>query len=89
MIQEMEAWFISQPQILDKYYQTNLSSKLPKTSPKSINKPVLLLENLTKNTKKGKYHKIKHGTALLEMLNANTLQQSFSEFKEMVQQISK
>ena len=30
MIQEMEAWFISQPEILDKFYAKKISTKLAK-----------------------------------------------------------
>ena len=48
MIQEMEAWFISQPTILDDYYKELISTKLPKTNPKKIKDPVSVLENITK-----------------------------------------
>ncbi|HFA48362.1 MAG TPA: DUF4276 family protein, partial [Bacteroidetes bacterium] len=89
MIQEMEAWFISQPKILDQYYKEKISTKLPKTNPKKIKDPVAILENLTRKTKKGKYHKVRHGTSLLELLNAGDLKSSFEEFNRMVSEISK
>lgn len=89
MIQEMEAWFISQPKILDQYYKEAISTKLPKDNPKKIKDPVAVLENSTRKTKKGKYHKVKHGTALLELLNANELKSTFKEFQKMIDEIAK
>jgi len=88
MIQEMEAWFISQPQILDEYYKAEISSKLPKTNPKYIKKPSNVLERVTKNTQKGKYHKVRHGTALLELLDANSLKESSEQFSIMISKLS-
>ncbi len=87
MIQEMEAWFISQPQILDKYYKTPISAKLPNTNPKKIANPVAVLEKVTRDTQKGKYHKVKHGTALLELLDAHLLKNSFNEFNQLITRI--
>ena len=87
MIQEMEAWFISQPEILDKFYDSKL--KLPNKNPKEIQNPASLLEQITKGTKKGKYHKVKHGTALLELLDTGLLKTSFQEFNNMISKISK
>lgn len=84
MIQEMEAWFLSQPQILDDYYGTNISSKIANINPKKIKDPVKLLEQHTHKTKKGKYHKVKHGTGLLELLNPNQLSNDFEEFERML-----
>ena len=89
MIQEMEAWFISQPKILDAFYKTKISQKLPGTHPKKIKDPVSVLENITKNTQKGKYHKVKHGTALLELLDAGDLKKSFAEFHRLITEIAK
>ena len=47
MVQEVEAWFISQPKILDDYYRTDISSKLKGKHPKKIKKPSELLMKLT------------------------------------------
>jgi len=43
---------------------------------------------LTKNTKKGTYHKVNHGTQLLELLDANQLENRFSEFKDLIEKLS-
>jgi hypothetical protein len=88
MVQEMEAWFISQPEILERHYKEKITPKLPKTDPTKIKDPTAVLEKITKDTTKGKYHKVKDGTALLEMLNANRLKSSFKEFGTMVSKIS-
>jgi len=88
MIQEMEAWFISQPSILDKYYNSKISSRLPIKDAKQIEKPADVLQELTKNTQKGKYHKVRHGTALLESLDAKLLKESFEEFNNLLLKIS-
>ena len=86
MIQEMEAWFISQPEIIEKYYGEPL--KLPKRPAKEISKPTEELQKATKKTQKGKYHKVKDGTALLEMLDAARLRKYFTEFDDLVSQLS-
>lgn len=84
MIQEMETWFISQPKILDKFYKTNISTKLPQKQPQSIKEPDKLLMRLTKNTAKGTYHKVNHGTQLLELLDAEKLAVAFPEFADLI-----
>ena len=86
MVQEMEAWFISQPEIIEKYYGEAL--KLPKRPTKEISKPTEELQKATKKTRKGKYHKVKDGTALLEMLDAARLRKYFTEFDDLVSQLS-
>jgi len=88
MIQEMEAWFLSQPQILDEFYATKISTKIPKKNPQEIKEPDKVLMKLTKNTKKGTYHKVNHGTQLLELLDANQLENRFSEFKDLIEKLS-
>jgi len=55
MIQEMEAWFISQPDILDKFYSTDLTRKIPR-------KPQLLLKIPMKNYKTGQEKPVKVNT---------------------------
>lgn len=88
MIQEMESWFLSQPGILDKYYNIDISSKIPKKHAKEIPSPAEFLEELTKNSKKGKYHKVNHGTALLELLDATKLTSDFKDFENLIKKLS-
>jgi hypothetical protein len=89
MIQEMEAWFISQADILDKYYKEKISSRLSGQPAKDIPNPASFLENLTAKTNKGKYHKVKHGAELLEMLNAYDLEKEFEDFSNLIKTIEK
>ena len=87
MIQEMEAWFLSQPEILDDHFKSKISAKIPKRHPKEIPHPDEFLQVLTKNTKKGIYHKVEDGTALLEKLDAGKLIQQFEDFSRLIKSI--
>ena len=84
MIQEMEAWFFSQPEILDSYYSEKISKKIPKRLAKEIPNPSDLLYKLTKSTGKGKYHKVVHAVDLLQKLDANKLMNDFDDFKGLI-----
>ena len=84
MVQEMEAWFISQPDILESYYKTDLTKKIPKKHASEFENPDEKLQEWTRDSKKGKYHKVKHGTALLEMLDADQLMKDFPDFKGLI-----
>ncbi|GAB1443931.1 hypothetical protein MASR2M39_27760 [Ignavibacteriales bacterium] len=55
MIREMEAWFISQPDILDKFYSTDLTKKFQEN-------PQLLLKIPMKNYKTGQEKPVKVNT---------------------------
>lgn len=84
MIQEMESWFLSQPKILDKYYHTKISPKIPYKHPKEIADPSDFLYRITKMTKTGKYHKVKHAVDLLPLLNTDQLMQDFEDFDKLI-----
>lgn len=83
MIQEMEAWFLSQPSILDNFYSYPMSKKI-KRKPSEIENPSDLLATIAKNTKIGEYHKVRHGVALLEKLNLDLLMKTFPDVKNLV-----
>ena len=88
MIQEMEAWFISQKPILEKYYNKQVVTAIKKLgAPKSITKPSKELRKYTTNHKKREYEKVKHATDLLLRLNASQLMKDFPEFKRLVERI--
>jgi hypothetical protein len=87
MIQEMEAWFISQPDILDEYYEQPISKKLPQKPAKDFPEPDTELVGITKDTRKGTYHKVRHGVALLSLLDAKQLCDDFTDFKRLVDRI--
>jgi len=87
MIQEMEAWFISQPTVLDDFYNHLISERLTQRAPKEVPDPVQELIRVTKDTRKGRYRKVQHGTFLLEMLDATQLEQDFENFAQLIQKI--
>lgn len=87
MIQEMEAWFISQPIILDEYYGEKISQRIKTKDHESIPEPDKFLIELTRNTKRGKYHKVRHGVELLKKLDAKKLTNSSSEFSDLVKRL--
>ena len=89
MIQEMEAWFISQPTILDTFYGVKISHKLASKNAELFNEPDKELERITKSTKKGSYHKVNHGTELLKLLDATILYNSFEDFKRLIDTLNK
>jgi hypothetical protein len=82
MIQEMESWFLSQPDILESFYNTKL--KITKKHGSEFSHPDEELQEITKGTKKGIYHKVNHGAQLLKLLDADRLYADFSEFKRLI-----
>jgi len=88
MIQEMEAWFLSQPEILDSYYSENISKKIPNRSAKDISNPSVFLYKITKASKKRKYHKVVHAVDLLQKLNAIKLMDDFDDFKKLIKTLN-
>lgn len=89
MIQEMEAWFIDQPEVLDDYYKDKIARKLPKRPAHEIPEPARKLEQATSNTQKGKYHKVKDGTALLRLLDGPQLMEKFEDFRRLVEALKR
>lgn len=87
MIQELESWFISQSELLNTYYGTDIKSKIQGKDPKNISNPSGLLAQLTKKSQKGEYHKVKHATDLLKQLNLTNLEKSFDDVKLLIQAV--
>ena len=92
MVQEMENWFLSQPNILDKFYGKDengkhISQKTSKRKAADIPNPDEELKNLTKNSKRGAYHKIKHAVELLKGLDASQLAKDFPEFNRLIDRL--
>lgn len=85
MIQEMEAWFLSQPDVLNEFYRPPLPHVLPKAAPAHVPHPAQKLEECTKrHYLKGTYHKTGHGAQLLELLNLTRLQADFPDVARLV-----
>ena len=88
MVQEMEAWFLSQPNVLDDFYNHNISIKI-RRNPAEIENPSDKLFELTKNLpKKDPYHKVRHGVALLKLLDLNELMKTFHDVKRLIECIA-
>lgn len=85
MIQEMEAWFLSQPDKLHSFYRPPLPHTLPKTIPARVPHPAQELARCTKDHRpKGTYHKTGHGAQLLELLSLPKLQADFPDVARLV-----
>lgn len=80
MVQTMEAWFIADLDALHQYYGPGFQeSAIPKNlRVEEIDKLTLKssLETATRNTRKGKYHKTRHASHLLERLDVNKVRQA-------------
>ena len=89
MVQEMESWFLSQPDVIDQIYGRGTSSKLKNKKPQDFTKPSKVLYNLTKSSKRGGYHKVKDAVDFLERLDAEKLQEDFPQFKKLIDELKK
>jgi len=87
MIQEMEGWFLSQPEILDAFYFAEISKKLAKKHGKLFAEPDKELQKHTRDTRRKIYHKVNHGTQLLGLLDPTKLAADFADFKALVDKI--
>ena len=82
MVQAMEAWFLSQPDILNDFYKKDL--KIPQKHASEIDKPDRELRKLTKNSDKKEYHKVRHAVELLSKLDVKKLKNDFPDFNNLI-----
>lgn len=87
MIQEMEAWFLSQPDVIEKLYGKGTADKLVNKRAQLYEEPSRVLMNLTKNTKRGRYSKVKDAVDFLELLNPRKLEEDFPQFKSLIRKL--
>ncbi len=83
MIQAVEAWFLSQPEILDERFGEAISKKIPNRDPQEISKPSEKLQEWTRLSPKGKYHKVRHAVELLKQLEVKKLQKDFPDVEQL------
>jgi hypothetical protein len=88
MVQEMEAWFLSQPEILQEHFTDLKSTKIPKKNSQFIPNPSVFLQKLVKNTKKGEYHKVKDAVPLLCKLDIEKLMVDFDDVKKLIETLN-
>ncbi|MCH8109778.1 MAG: DUF4276 family protein [Chloroflexi bacterium] len=97
MVQVMEAWFLADRQCLRSYYGQDFRENRLPGNPKveEILKDDVLngLENATRGTKRGKYHKTRHAPRLLAQIDVDKVRAAspacarlFSVLKQLVSQ---
>ncbi len=88
MIQEMEAWFLSQTDILTSFYPDINWDDIIMNNISEISKPSDDLKDFTRQSKSRMYHKIKHSVKLLPLLNTKKLAVDFPDFKKLIDSIN-
>lgn len=97
MIQVMEVWFLTDRKCLQDFYGRDFRENLLPANPKVEEIPkddvIKRLENATRDTKKGKYHKTRHAPSLLAQLDVDKVCNAspacarlFSVLKQLVSQ---
>ena len=94
MVQTMETWIISDPDALSRYYGSgfryrvlpSVQRNIENISKRDIEK---LLTRATNSTQKGAYHKIKHGTALLEEIDSGKVRDRCSSCSRFFEDLSR
>lgn len=86
MIQEAEAWLLSQPEVLNRH-RVN-TDKLPKRNVMEIDSPSDKLAELFRNSGL-EYHKVRDCSQLLPDLDTDALKDYFPEFRNLIEALSK
>jgi hypothetical protein len=84
MVQEMEAWFLSQPTVIDRVFKKPVSAHLPNTAPAAVVKPGDALAKATKTARAEPYHKTSHPPDLLARLDLPTLRRAFADVERLI-----
>ena len=84
MMQEMEAWFLAQPTVIDRVFKKPVSAHLPKTPPDAVNKPGDELTKATKTARAEPYHKTSHPPDLLPRLDLPALRRVFPDVERLL-----
>lgn len=86
MIQEAEAWILSQQEVLKKY-KIKLN-KLPQKNVMEIPNPSDLMASMYKDSGK-EYHKVRDFSRVFPELDTKALKEYFSEFKSLIEVLGK
>lgn len=92
MAQVMESWFFADIDTLEKYYGQNFNRKTLRQT-KNVEKIAKSdvessLANATRITKKGEYHKTKHGSKILELINPQKVRNAAPHCEKIFKVIS-
>jgi uncharacterized protein DUF4276 len=92
MVQTMESWLIADIDALKQFYGKDFqeSSIPPNNNVEQIPKNQLTksLEKASQKTQKGKYHKIRHATKILQLLNEKTVQSKAPHYQRFFETVS-
>ncbi len=90
MVQKMEAWFLSQPEILDEYYaeaDESIAIRITK-NPKEYSKPDKALNEILKahypRDRRQRYKKMKHDAELMQLLDLSKLKEDFDDVQRLI-----
>ncbi len=81
MVQEAEAWILSQPDVLESVKVS--TSSLPERNVMEIDKPSRELAQLYKNSKK-EYHKVTEFVKVFSLLDSKKLKNYFDEYNRLI-----
>ena len=93
MAQSMETWIVADPEALAAYYGRDFNvAKLPRRAnledePKE--QVLKALNEATRRTRMGAYHKIKHGGAVLRQLNPARVQARCQHCKRLFEELAR
>lgn len=87
MVQKMEAWFLSQPQVVRNFYRQGCGA-LPTRPAHEVPNPDTILGHATDGTQKGRYHKVSHAVMLLPDLHLPTLRNAFPDVERLVAKLT-
>jgi hypothetical protein len=92
MVQIMESWFIADVDALKIFYGKEFKeSAIPKNkNVEAIEKEIIekSLKTATVKTQKGEYHKIEHGTKILELINPQKIREAAPHCRKLFEAIS-
>lgn len=92
MVQVMESWFLADRDALSEYYGQGFRIAVIPQNPRTEEIPktdiIRGLENATRNTSKGVYHKTRHGSELLSRIDPQKVRQASPHCNRLFDTIS-
>lgn len=93
MVRQMEAWFISQPEIVNEKYKFDLVNELKRKHnfehPKDLRSPKLKIDSLLKERSNNtlKYNEVNDGRSLLMKLDVSQLRKDFEDVERLIKKL--
>ena len=93
MVQTMETWIVADAAALTSYYGKDFrANKLPKaTNLETVPKTTVerSLDEATKSTQKGRYHKIRHASDLLKLIDVESVKERCAHCQRLFDEIGR